>query len=139
MKFSKVELEPARFQMAPMIDILFLMLAFFIITWNWSRNETELDVSVPSTAQGAEPKRSQGERIINIKADGKVVIDQREVTQDELYKLMKDLAELYKNQPIRIRGDEHTEYQHVIDVISTCTKAGIWNISFATQKPSAKK
>jgi biopolymer transport protein ExbD len=136
MKFQRKELDPAGFQMAPMIDIVFLLLSFFIITWQWSRNETELDVSVPTTAEGADATRtSAGEKIINIRADGTVVVDRTALTLDELFGKMKNLAALYKNQPIRLRADSKTEYQYVIDVISTCTKAGIWNISFATQKP----
>jgi biopolymer transport protein ExbD len=139
MKFQKKELEPASFQMAPMIDIVFLLLSFFIITWQWSRSETELDVSVPTTAEGADPERVQGEKIINVLADGTVIVDKTPLTQDQLFVIMKRLAELYKNQPIRLRADSKTEYQHVIDVISTCTKAGIWNISFATQRPKAQE
>lgn len=136
MKFQKKELEPAGFQMAPMIDIVFLLLTFFIITWQWSKNETELDVSVPTTAEGAEPLRVDGEKIINVLANGQVIVDKTPLSQEELFDKMKKLASLYKNQPIRLRADATTEYQHVINVISTCTKAGIWNISFATQRPS---
>ena len=135
MKFQKKELEPAAFQMAPMIDIVFLLLTFFIITWQWSREETELDVSVPSTAEGADPMRVQGEKIINVLADGTVIVDKTPLTHDELFVIMKKLSELYKNQPIRLRADSKTEWQLVVNVISTCTKAGIWNISFATQRP----
>lgn len=135
MKFQKKELEPAAFQMAPMIDIVFLLLTFFIITWQWSKNETELDVSVPTTAEGADPLRVQGEKIINVLADGSVIVDKTPLSQEQLFMIMKELSSLYKNQPIRLRADAKTEYQHVINVISTCTKAGIWNISFATQRP----
>ena len=139
MKFQKKELEPASFQMAPMIDIVFLLLSFFIITWQWSRSETELDVSVPTTAEGADPERVQGEKIINVLADGTVIVDKTPLSQEQLFVIMKRLAEVYKNQPIRLRADSKTEYQHVIDVISTCTKAGIWNISFATQRPKTQE
>jgi biopolymer transport protein ExbD len=102
-----------------------------------SKSETELDVSVPTTAEGAEPERVQGEKIINVLIDGRVIVDRTPLTQDELFVMMKKLAELYKNQPIRLRADSKTEYQHVINVISTCTKAGIWNISFATKRPQS--
>jgi biopolymer transport protein ExbD len=139
MKFQKKDLEPTVCQMAPMIDILFLLLTFFIITWQWSRSETEVDVSVPTTAEGADPMRVQGEKIINVLADGTVVVDKNPLTQEQLFVIMKKLSELYKNQPIRLRADAKTEYQHVINVISTCTKAGIWNISFATQRPQASE
>jgi biopolymer transport protein ExbD len=135
MKFQKKGLEPATFQMAPMIDIVFLLLIFFIVTGQLSKSETELDVSVPTTAEGADPQRVQGEKIINVLADGRVIVDKTPLSQEELFLMMQKLAELYKNQPIRLRADAKTEYQHVINVISTCTKAGIWNISFATQRP----
>lgn len=137
MKFQKKALEPASFQMAPMIDIVFQLLIFFIVTGQLSKSETELDVSVPTTAEGAEAERVQGEKIINVLADGRVIVDKTPLSQDELFVMMKKLSELYKNQPIRLRADAKTEYQHVINVISTCTKAGIWNISFATQRPQA--
>ena len=135
MKFQKKGLEPATFQMAPMIDIVFQLLIFFIVTGQLSKSETELDVSVPTTAEGADPQRVQGEKIINVLADGRVIVDKTPLSQEELFVMMKKLSELYKNQPIRLRADAKTEYQHVINVISTCTKAGIWNISFATQRP----
>jgi biopolymer transport protein ExbD len=139
MKFKKRELQPISFQLAPMIDILVFLLSYFIVTWQWSKAETELDVSVPTTTEGADPKRVSGEKIINVKVDGTVVIEKRAINQDELFIMMKNLAELYKNQPIRLRCDSETQYQHVINVISTCTKAGIWNISFATQRPQTEK
>jgi biopolymer transport protein ExbD len=135
MKFQKKGLEPATFQMAPMIDIVFQLLIFFIVTGQLSKSETELDVSVPTTAEGADPQRVQGEKIINVLADGRVIVDKTPLSQEELFVMMQKLSELYKNQPIRLRADAKTEYQHVINVISTCTKAGIWNISFATQRP----
>jgi biopolymer transport protein ExbD len=139
MKFQKKSLEPASFQMAPMIDIVFQLLIFFIVTGQLSKSETELDVSVPTTAEGAEADRVQGEKIINVLSDGRVIVDKTPLSQEELFVMMKKLSELYKNQPIRLRADAKTEYQHVINVISTCTKAGIWNISFATQRPEAKE
>jgi len=95
MKFQKKELEPAAFQMAPMIDIVFLLLTFFIITWQWSRNETELDVSVPTTAEGADPLRVQGEKIINVLADGSVIVDKTPLSLEQLFVIMKELASLY--------------------------------------------
>ena len=40
------------FQIAPMVDILLFLLVFFILTWNFSRNEAELDVKVPAAHAG---------------------------------------------------------------------------------------
>src|SRR5690606_1376863 len=75
MKFSSRQPEPASMQMAPMIDIVFLLLIFFIVTWQFTRSETELSVSVPTAEEGADPQRQQGEIIINILADQSIKVE----------------------------------------------------------------
>jgi len=66
MKFSKREPEPASMQLAPMIDIVFLLLIFFIVSWQYTRSETELLVQVPTAEEGAQKDRVRGEIIINV-------------------------------------------------------------------------
>ncbi len=70
MKFTSRQPPPIAMQLAPMIDILLLLLSFFIISWQFSRSETELNVSVPTAQEGAEPDRQRGEIIINVLPDG---------------------------------------------------------------------
>jgi biopolymer transport protein ExbD len=136
MKFSSRQPEPAQMQLAPMIDIVFLLLIFFIVTWQFTRSETELSVSVPTAQEGADPERQQGEIVINILADGTIRIESVTVDLPQLLEKLSSIAAQYENQPVRIRGDGGVNYQRVVEVIDTCTKAGIWNISFATQRPA---
>jgi biopolymer transport protein ExbD len=126
-------------QLAPMIDIVFLLLIFFIVTWQFTKSETELSVSVPSAEEGADPERQKGEIVINILADGTIRIESVTVDLPQLLEKLASIAEQFENQPVRIRGDGEVSYQRVVEVIDTCTKAGIWNISFATQKPAPPK
>jgi hypothetical protein len=65
----------AGMQLAPMIDIVFLLLIFFIVTWQFTRSETELDVSVPTAEEGAELSRPKGEIIINVLPDGAIRVE----------------------------------------------------------------
>jgi biopolymer transport protein ExbD len=136
MKFSSRQPEPANMQLAPMIDIVFLLLIFFIVTWQFTKSETELSVSVPTAHEGAEPERQRGEIVINILADGMIKIEGTSVDLPQLLKKLASIAAQYENQPVRIRGDGGVAYQRIVEVIDTCQKAGIWNISFATQKPA---
>lgn len=138
MKFSDNQPPPTGFQLAPMIDVVFLLLIFFIVTYQLSDYETELEVSVPTAEEGATTTRHYLEEIINIRSDGTIVMEKQDYTLDELQAKMKRLARVNKNQPIRIRGDADTRYQDVVNVIDRCRKAGIWNVSFATQKPKSK-
>ena len=123
-------------QLAPMIDIVFLLLIFFIVTWQFSRSETELNVSVPTAEEGSELNRPKGEIIINILADNTIRVEGLTVDLPQLHDKLAAIARQFENQPVRIRGDGKVAYQRIVEVIDTCQKAGIWNISFATQRPT---
>jgi len=98
-------------------------------------NEKDLEISLPAASEGKAKQRDHLEKIINVHADGSIVIDQNIFTLDELQVKMSNLVRVNKSQPVRVRGDEKTEYRHIVDVINRCSKAGIWNISFATGTP----
>lgn len=123
-------------QLAPMIDIVFLLLIFFIVTWQFTRSETELNVSVPTAEEGSELNRPKGEIIINVLPDETIRVEGISVNLPQLLDKLAAIAKQYENQPVRIRGDGKVPYQRIVEVIDTCQKAGIWNISFATQRPA---
>ena len=52
---------------------------------------------------------------------------------------MRRQVRLNANQPVRIRGDAEMRWQKVADVISTCTKAGVYNVSFSKQMPQTSE
>jgi biopolymer transport protein ExbD len=123
------------FQIAPMVDIVFLLLIFFLVTWNFSRSETELDVKVPKAREGKETRRAVGEVILNVKSNGTVVMNRRQMNATELQDTLQKIASLYPDQAVILRGDESTDYRHVVEVLDTCRRANIWNVAFATSRP----
>jgi biopolymer transport protein ExbD len=123
------------FQIAPMVDIVFLLLIFFLVTWNFSRNEMELDVKVPKAREGKETRRAVGEVILNVKADGSVVMNRRTMDSQTLKEALAKIATLYPDQAVILRGDENTDYRHVVEVLDICRRSNIWNVAFATSRP----
>ena len=123
------------FMIAPMIDILLVVLVFFIVTWNFALTENELDVRVPSAAKANEPQPYVGQVVINVKADGTIVVNRQSKTADELLDQLKKLAGLYPDQAVIVRGDESVDYKHIVEVLDICRQADIWNVAFATGKP----
>ena len=138
MKFLTRQPPPVSIQLAPMIDILLLLLSFFIITWQFSKSETELNVKVPTAQEGADPEQSRGEIIVNVLADGSIRVESVTMDRPQLLDKLSKISASFKNQAIRIRGDGTVPYQRIVEVIDTCQQANIWNISFATQRPEAK-
>src|SRR2546421_10491064 len=120
-------------QLAPLVDVLLLLLIFFLLTWNAARNENELDVKVPKAAAARE-KSSVGDVVVNVKADGNVVVNRRTLTGAELTDLLKSLVQLNSEQAVVIRGDEAGAYKNIVGVLNICTEAGVTNVAFATAK-----
>lgn len=129
---SRFTPESAGFQMAPMIDVVFLLLCFFITTQIFSQWETEINITLPTATTGDTPQRLPGEIIINIRADGETSVNQRILTGPALGALLQDVSDLYPGQPILLRADKAVAYEHVIGVLDRCRSADIWNIAFAT-------
>ena len=133
MKFQTREPEKADFPLAPMVDVVFLLLIFFIATMQYTQSERELNVSVPVAEEGADARQTVGEIIVNVREGGEVVVDKTVMDKEQLFGKLQRIAAVHKNQAIRIRGDGKVEYQKIVEVIDVCQKAGIPNISFATQ------
>lgn len=123
------------FQMTPMIDVTFLLLSFFLMTSVYAVWEKEIDISLPTAQTATTPQRLPGEIIINIVKDGGVVVNGRPLDDAALSSLLMRLASLFPGQPVLLRADKTTAYEHVVHVLDLCRKADIWNISFATGLP----
>lgn len=120
------------FQFTAMIDVVFLLLCFFITTSVFSQWEMEVDVVLPSAQSSQIPDRLPGEVIINLTADGKMTINQQSFTPEKLQDRLVRLAKLFPGQPVIIRADKNSRTENLIGIIDVCRKADIWNISFAT-------
>ena len=121
-------------QLAPLVDVLMLLLIFFLLTWNAARNENELDVKVPKASSAKEKSAPIGDVVVNVKADGNVVVNRRTLSGTELNDLLKGLVQLDADQAVVIRGDEAGQYKNIVDVLNICSQAGVTNVAFATAK-----
>jgi biopolymer transport protein ExbD len=131
---GRVQFHHPGIQLAPLVDVLLLLLIFFLLTWNAARNENELDVKVPKASAAKEKSAPVGDVVVNVKSDGNVVVNRRTLSTAELTDLLKSLVALNSEQAVIIRGDEAGAYKNIIGVLNICTEAGISNVAFATAK-----
>jgi biopolymer transport protein ExbD len=89
---------------------------------------------VPKASAAKEKTAPIGDVIVNVKADGNVVVNRRTLSGAELSELLKSLVQLNSEQAVVIRGDEAGSYKNIIGVLNICTEAGVTNIAFATAK-----
>lgn len=120
-----------------MVDILLVLLGFFMLTWNFDRQERELDVQMPSAGESKEQRASVGEVIINVRSDGSLVMNRRVMNPDELLAALSRVASMYPDQAVVLRGDQRVDYGHIVQTLDLCRRANIWNVAFATAAPPA--
>lgn len=136
MRFREINSQQgAELELAPMIDVVFLLLIFFIVSWQSARFERDMDVSVPSAEEAENKDRQAGEIIINVRKDGTVVLNGLSVTNAELLAKLKAVSEAYPDQAVILRGSSEANFQAIINVLDEIKRAGIWNVAFATTRP----
>ena len=118
--------------MASLMDVIFLLLCFFVTSSVFSQWESEISISLPSAATSETPSRLPGEVILNVAHDGSVTVNAKKLTLSDLGERLRKVADFYPGQPVVIRADRETSYDSLVKVIDTCRNAGVWNFSLAT-------
>ncbi len=139
MKFVRKNEKKPSFQMVSMIDIVFLLLVFFMSISTFHQLESEKDIKLPV----ADKSRSQDEApqnlIINIRKDGAVVINQNTYHPRQIVSILSSLPPEHARQAVIIRADKGVRHGRVSEVLSACAAAGVWDISFAAYQEEPKR
>ena len=124
-----------------MLDVIFLLLCFFVTASVFSQWESEISISLPSASSSETPSRLPGEVILNVARDGSVTVNARKLTLNDLGERLRKVADFYPGQPVVIRADRETSYDSLVKVLDTCRVSGVWNFSLATveEKETAGK
>jgi biopolymer transport protein ExbD len=124
--------EKEEINMTPMLDIVFIMLIFFIVTATFVK-ETGIEPDLP-TAQSAE-KKTMANILIAISEKGEIWVEGRPV---ELGAVQSVLARLYAENPkgsLSIKADEDAPGFHIVNVIDEAKAAGVLDISVSLELP----
>ncbi len=118
--------------LTPLIDIVFLTLIFFMVTTMYNSLESEVDITLPTASTGAQNPRTQGEIYINVRSDGSIVVNERQMELPELQQVLNRIAEYFPGGSVIIRGDRAAMLGRAIEVLDCCRKADIQNVGFST-------
>ena len=115
--------------MTPLIDIVFLLLIFFLVTTRFEEQDHELEVMLP-TASEAKPLVAKPKEIfININQDGAFFLAGKQVDEENVESLLTQ-ADVNNpaGQTVVIRADRRCEWDRVVAAINACQRAGIHDI-----------
>ncbi len=126
MKVRKKILEQNRIELTPLIDILFLLIIFFLTSSSLTKNNA-YRVDLPEAE--TQDELTEDLPILTIKEDDKIFLQEREVLLENLESvLMQEVVEK-KIVHLVIAGDENIAYQKIIDIMSISKKVGIEQVS----------
>src|SRR5438105_14697419 len=121
------------FNMTPMIDVVFQLIIFFLLSSHLAKQATQLALPLPAADSGQpSPSDDRPRLAVNVLADGTLLVANRTVSPSDLAGLLAERRAAHGDQlEVRIRGDRSVAYRHVEPVMLACVRAGIWNVVYA--------
>lgn len=116
--------------LTPMIDVVFLLLIFFLAATTFANDEVELDLRLPAASSG---QRGQGDAplVVNVFADGRLAVGGREVTFEALKQKLRAAADRDPEQAVLVRGDQQAAFGLGVQVLDACRLAKLRKVDFA--------
>ncbi|MBA3582378.1 MAG: biopolymer transporter ExbD [Gammaproteobacteria bacterium] len=137
MKFSKPRHEEQEIDITPLIDVVFILLIFFMVTTTFQK-ETTLSISLPKSSKEAKPVITPPLEIV-INARGQFYIGGQELVNNRLDTVKQALAKYTANnkeQPLIIRADGLVAHQYVVTAMDAAAQLGLRRLSIATMQAS---
>jgi len=121
------------FSMAPLIDVVFQMLVFFLVASSWGvMKEQQLELELPSAQSSSAPQEAPDELVIDVRRDGSLFLRGRELERTALQGELAGLARANPRLPVTIRGDRLVHHEDVVAVMDACGLAGLTNLAIGT-------
>ena len=123
-------------QMAPLIDIIFLLLIFYAVTTQFvSDQRLKLNLPEAKTAEEVGAGAEEMPPVVKVAVDGSIWIDDKEIPEDKLEAEMRRLVEGSKEKSVILKGDEGADYGVVVHVLDIARSVGATSIQMSADKP----
>lgn len=121
MRVPEESVEESGPDLTPVIDVVFLLLIFFLVATEYHQEERELDVVLPEVTQ-AQPLTMTKELIVNITKAGEYKVAGRDYDEQQLYLIIREAKENNPQMTALIRGDGQSALRHAVRVMGMCNK-----------------
>jgi len=131
MNFKGRERDEVSLDMTPLIDVVFLLLIFFMLTASFTQAQ-RLKVELPKAEQGESAQDQSKEWVIEIDAQGNYALNGEALAGEQLTVRLRELPDRSEDTAIQIRADGKTEHQAVVKALDAARAAGLTHIGLAT-------
>ena len=129
----------AKLDMTPMIDVVFQLIIFFVVTAAMQDKALETNVRMAMAPNGpVEEVKDPRTVTVDVIADGTIQIMKSRISEGQLFTVLNNARKTAgQSTPVVIRGDLTAKHEAVRRVMDICGKAGLWKIRFAALKEKA--
>lgn len=128
--------EQPTLNLTPMIDIVFLLIIFFMVGTKFSELERKIGLEVPSVVDSGTLTAAPARRVVNVYRDGTLTLDRESVTLAQLSENLAAAQQQYSDLGVLIRGDASGQFQRVAEVLNACKQAGIAELGISVRLAS---
>ena len=122
--------------LTPMIDIVFLLIIFFMVGTKFVEMERKMAVQVPAVTDAPTMTAAPERRRINVYRDGQISLDGQTVTLEQLTEQLSASRHEYAGLGVIVRGDAEGAFQNVASVLNACRRAGIAEMGISVRMAS---
>lgn len=121
------------FNMTPMIDVVFLLIIFFLVSSHLAKQESQLELELPTAVMSEDDIEVDTPRVtVNVKSDGSLWLAGRAIEKAQLQTTFANVKKKEgPNIEVRIRSSRSAPYSAVEPIMLACTKCGVWNVKYA--------
>jgi len=130
MKLKLPRKDDVEIDMAPMIDMVFLLLIFFMVASVVVTDK--VNITLPESKSAKVPEDIKGRIVLSVDANDQVYVGMLPVTIDELKEIISTELDLDPNLRLMIRADERVEYKTSKDIMIACGEVGATDLIYAT-------
>jgi biopolymer transport protein ExbD len=135
---THVDEQPAM-NLTSMIDVIMLLLIFFMVGTKFSEMERDIDLQVPRVASSPALSAAPSKRLVNVYLDGRITLDNRDVDLEELSAQLSAARRQYDDLAVLVRGDGRGPFQRVAEVLRACKDAGIADLAISVRLSEPEK
>lgn len=121
--------------MSSLLDVMFILIIFFLATTTFQQEERDIKVNLPESAEGQALSSAAKVIVINVRADGTYVLANREISVEALEQDLLKAITADPEQKVLIRGDRQALHGHVAIAVSLCKRAGVHEANLGYQLP----
>ena len=133
---SNLGRSPVGFNMTPLIDVVFQLIIFFLVSSHLAKQEVQLELPLPTAVSGQEPVEVDVPRVtINVIAEDQLTLNGRTVAVGELRERLEAIRrDEGEDVEVRIRSARDVPYRQIEPILLACARAGVWNVKFAVYR-----